>query len=112
MLTIFLMGLVVIGLHEAGHIVSALLLRLNVKRIGISTKGVYIVREPGSPAANMMTTLAGPGANFLAAIILREHYEFATMNLMFGLINMLPITGSDGQRAWNQLTRGISRPAV
>jgi Zn-dependent protease len=103
------MGLLVIGLHEAAHIAAAYGTGLSVRRIGLSWKGVYIVRETGAPVANMMTTLAGPTANVLAAIALRAYPEFALMNLTFGLMNMLPIPGSDGMRAVTQVTRGSGR---
>jgi Zn-dependent protease len=107
-LTDLLIVLLVIALHEFGHLAAAYSLGINVKRVGVSWKGVYIVREAGAPAANLITTLAGPFANLLLAAAFPQFHQFATMSLAFGLCNLLPFSGSDGQRAWNQLTRSTS----
>jgi len=104
-ITDILIVLLVIALHEAGHLAAAYALGINVKRIGVSWKGVYIVREPGPPAANLITTLAGSFGNILLAAAFPQFHQFATMSVVFGLCNLLPISGSDGQRAWHQLTR-------
>jgi Zn-dependent protease len=101
--TTLLNGLLVIALHEAAHITAARALGINIKRIGVSWKGVYIVRESGTPSGNMMTTLAGPLANLLLAAAWPVLHEFAVINLIFGLSNLVPIGGSDGQRVWAQL---------
>lgn len=107
--------LLVILVHEAGHLAAAFSLGIQVKRLGVSWKGVFIVRETGSPAANLITTLAGPFANLLLAAALPAFHQFALMNLVFGFCNLLPIAGSDGQRAWAQLAAipiDQSRPKV
>ena len=72
---------------------------INVKRIGISGKGMYIVRESGPPVPNLFITLAGPLANLLTACAWPISHELALVNLIFGLTNLLPIPGSDGTRA-------------
>ncbi len=107
--TYCLMWLLVLFLHEAGHLISAFALGVHVKRVGMSWKGMYIVRESGPPLANMMTTLGGPLLNVLLAMAWPAAHEFAMMNLIFGLANMIPLAGSDGQRAVLLLTRH-SRP--
>ncbi len=94
-----LAGLLAIILHETAHIVSARSFGIAVKRVGVSWKGVYIVRESGPPMANMITTLAGPFMNLLLAWAWPVSHEFALMNLLLGLTNLIPIAGSDGQRA-------------
>jgi Zn-dependent protease len=98
-------GLLAIILHEAAHIVSARSFGITVKRVGVSWKGVYIVRESGPPMANMITTLAGPFMNLLLACAWPISHEFALMNLLLGLSNLIPIAGSDGQRAWVMAAR-------
>jgi Zn-dependent protease len=95
----FLIGLSVIALHEAAHIMAARSLGIGVKRVGVSWKGMYIVRESGPPVANMITTLAGPLLNLALAATWPVSHEFAIANVVFGLGNLLPIAGSDGRRA-------------
>ena len=97
-------------LHELGHIAAALSLGLNVKRLGLCWKGVFIVRETGSPIANFITTLAGPGANLMIALTFWSHApQFALANLTLGLVNLLPFQGSDGHRAYTLLARSLIR---
>ncbi len=95
-------------LHEAAHVAAALALGINVKGFGVSWKGVYIVRESGSPLQNLITTLAGPFLNLLLAAAWPGPHNFAFLNLLFGVCNLLPIAGSDGQRAWGQLTQVLA----
>ncbi len=101
-----LVGIAAIVLHEASHILMARLQGLKVKRIGITWKGPYIVREAGTSEQNLRVCLAGPMVNLiLAALCLRVAPAFALCNLVLGGFNLLPIPSSDGQRAW-QLWRG------
>jgi Zn-dependent protease len=99
----FLIGLLVILLHEAAHLVAARAFGIHIKRIGVSWKGVYIVRECGTPLGNMVTTLAGPLVNLLLAAAWPVSHRFAVVNLIFGVVNLVPFAGSDGQRAVTQL---------
>jgi Zn-dependent protease len=109
---IFHFGLLVILLHEAAHIVAARTLGIHIKRIGVSWKGIYIVRECGTPLGNMLTTLAGPFANLFLAFAWPVSHEFAVVSLIFGVINLVPFAGSDGQRAFTQLARWPARPLL
>jgi Zn-dependent protease len=102
-------GLLVIVLHEVGHLSAATALGINVKRIGVSWKGMYIVREAGTRRANLITTLAGPFINLLFAAAWSSSHEFALVNLIFGLSNLVPLAGSDGQRAWRLLAHPLSQ---
>lgn len=104
--------LVVILLHEAGHLVAAISLGIRVRRIGVSWKGMYIVREAGPPLVNMITTLAGPYLNLLLAMAWPAAHMFALMNLVFGLTNLIPLGGSDGQRALTLLAKEFRQRAI
>jgi Zn-dependent protease len=106
---LLLIGLIAIVTHEAGHIAAAVVLGIGVKRIGISWKGVYIVRETAGPVPNMLVTLAGPLANLLLAAAWQGSHEFVILNWIFAVSNLLPLKGSDGSRIWAQLTRGTRR---
>jgi Zn-dependent protease len=108
----FLIGLLVILLHEAAHLTTARALGLNVKRIGVSWKGPYIVRESGPPLANMITTLSAPLFNLLLAMAWPISHDFAFANLIFGLSNLVPFAGSDGQRALTLLVRSSRRQTI
>ena len=85
--------------HEAGHVCMALLLGVRIKRIGLTWRGPYLVREQGTPAANALVSAAGPFVNLLlAALTWRSYQPFAFANLVLGLTNLLPTRNSDGSR--------------
>ena len=87
--------LVSVLLHELAHIATATALGVRVKRIGVSWKGPYIVREPGKPAQNLCISLAGPAAN--AALMLVPGWFLINLAL---LVPNLVMKESDGRRAW------------
>jgi hypothetical protein len=82
-------------LHELAHVATATVLGVRVKRVGLSWKGPYIVREAGTPSQNMSISLAGPAMNallmFLPGLFL--------INLTL-LVPNLVMKESDGRRAW------------
>lgn len=87
-------------LHEAGHVAMAFAWGVKVKRVGISMKGLYIVREKGEPFSNAAIALAGPMVNLLLALIFETAApEFSLINSALGICNLLPFPGSDGRRA-------------
>ena len=87
-------------LHEFGHLATSLMVGIKVKSIGLCMKGMYIVREAGSPAKNLLISLAGPLTN-VALILLFWHVstKFVLANLCLAICNLVPIKGSDGDRA-------------
>lgn len=88
-------------LHESAHLAAACLNGVRVKRIGISWKGPYIVREPGTSMQNIIISLSGPGMNVLLCLICRHvSSTFAFVNGFLAVINLLPIKSSDGLRAY------------
>jgi Zn-dependent protease len=94
--------------HEAAHILMASVLSVRVKRVGISWRGPYIVRESGSPMVNACIALAGPGINLLLAFwFYSSDPLFGQINLVLGASNLLPIKGLDGWRAWNALKQAV-----
>ena len=103
----FLFGCIVaLVFHEAAHIVIARALWVRVKRIGISWRGPYIVRETGRPEANLLIAIAGPLINLVLAVLFWNGAPaFAQINLVLGVSNLLPLPGSDGFRAWTALTQ-------
>ena len=92
-------------LHELAHIALARACGLQVKRVGISWIGPYLVREQGTAAINICIALAGPVSNLLLAVAFwRAQPLFAQVNLILGAYNLLPfIPQTDGRRVWNAL---------
>jgi Zn-dependent protease len=92
------LGLVAMVFHEAAHIVCAMALGIRVKKVGLGWKGMFTVRDPGLPKENLLISLAGPLMNL--ALIVSWHWLpiFGLANLCTGLVNLLPIEGSDGSR--------------
>lgn len=100
------LGLGAMVLHEAAHIVAAMALGVEVKGVGLGWKGIYTLRDPGTPGRNLLVSLAGPLMNLV--LILSWHWwpTFGMANLCVGIVNLLPIEGSDGlriMRCWQQM---------
>jgi Zn-dependent protease len=87
-------------LHEMGHVVTSLMVGIRVKGIGLCMKGMYVVREAGTPMKNLLISLAGPLTN-VALILIFFHASptFALANLCLAICNLVPVKGSDGDRA-------------
>ena len=97
--TLFL-GLSAMVLHEFGHLATSLMVGIKVKSVGLCMKGMYVVRESGTPAKNLLVSLAGPLTND-ALILLFWHVSrtFTLANLCLAICNLAPVKGSDGDRA-------------
>jgi Zn-dependent protease len=109
--TLFL-GLSAMVLHEFGHLVTSLMVGVKVKSVGLCMKGMYVVREAGTPAKNLLVSLAGPLTN-VALILLFWHASetFVLANLCLAICNLAPVKGSDGDRAlfcWEELQKESS----
>jgi Zn-dependent protease len=103
LLAIVLIVLTVL-LHEAGHVLAALALRLKVRRCGVNAHGVYIVREPGEPAQNTVVILAGPAMNLLFAALFGGTM-FGILNLVMAVMNLIPLANTDGRHLMNVLAK-------
>jgi hypothetical protein len=99
-------GLLAMVFHEAAHIIVALILGIKIKKIGLGWKGMYTVREPGSVEKNLYASLAGPLMNLVLILCWHWYPIFGLANLCCGVVNFLPIEGSDGARilsCWRQM---------
>jgi Zn-dependent protease len=94
-----LFGLLAMVLHEIGHLCVAQGLGLKVKHVGFCWKGMYTVREAGPPQINLQVALAGPLTNLALMPLWYLSPIFGMANLVCGICNLLPISGSDGTRA-------------
>ena len=93
--------------HESAHLAVAYLGGVRVKQVGLSWKGPYIIREPGTLLQNTCISLAGPGLNLILCVFC-WHWSatFAFVNGFLAVMNLLPIRSSDGLRVyriWRQL---------
>jgi len=101
------LGVLAMLVHECGHLIAAFILGLKIKSIGIKwNKGLYTVRQHGTPLQNLLVSAAGPLTNILFLVIATSVPLFRLANFCYALANMLPIEGSDGYRiaiCWQQL---------
>ena len=104
------LGIIAMLLHECGHLIVAVALGLRVKNIGMKwNKGLYTVRQHGTPLQNLLVAAAGPLTNLLLLTTGAGIPLFGLANFCYALANMLPIEGSDGYRialCWQQLRSG------
>jgi len=100
-------GVIAMLLHECGHLFAALVLGVRIKNIGMRwNKGLYTVREQGSPLQNLLVASAGPIVNILLTATTPWIHLFGLANFCYAVANTLPIEGSDGYRialCWKQL---------
>jgi Zn-dependent protease len=100
-------GVIAMLLHEGGHLFAALVLGLRIKSVGMKwNKGLYTIREQGTPLQNLLVALGGPLTNLLLLAAASRVPLFGLANFCYALANMLPIEGSDGYRialCWQQL---------
>jgi Zn-dependent protease len=96
-----LLGIFAMVLHEFGHLATSLMVGIKVKSVGMCMKGMYIVREAGTPMKNLLISLAGPLTN-VALILLFWNVSptFTLANLCLAICNLAPVRGSDGDRVW------------
>ena len=94
----------VIACHEAGHAAAALALGYRVRPFArIYAAGIaVVVPDTGLPPAHDLTiALAGPAASFaLTAATMTSQPVLAGLSAIVGLLNLVPLPGSDGMRAW------------
>ena len=87
-------------LHEGGHLLSMLAMRVPVRRLELTAAGIHIRRgrESLSPGRELLVLAAGPGINLLTALVLflLGWMECSAANCALGLFHLLPARGLDG----------------
>jgi Zn-dependent protease len=100
-------AVIAVLLHESAHLVAAYVGGVPVKHVGLSWKGPYIIREPGTAVQNILISLSGPGINLILCVFCWHWSQtFAFVNGFLAVTNLLPIRSSDGLRVyriWKQL---------
>ena len=116
LLVVFGIGVPVLLMHELAHIAVAMGFGVKVKAVGVSLKGFYIIREPGTTIQNLIITLAGPGLHLLFILLMVSCWPLKPSWLFFWFfmanfisfgVNILPVQGSDGYRAWQLIRMSI-----
>jgi Zn-dependent protease len=107
-------------LHEAGHMLTATLLRVSVREFGLRLGGAYNRRAYATCRRDeILIAASGPLMNLLLIVPLifvpRLGPQLATCNLFLGVINLLPLPSSDGLRIlrnlWGSTIPGDINPA-
>lgn len=99
-------GILAMVLHEFGHILAAVAVGVRVKALRFHWQGFYIVRDAGTPGKNLFISLAGPLTNAILLLGWPLSKQIFLANLCCAVVNVLPIRGSDGDRAfacWKQI---------
>jgi Zn-dependent protease len=101
-------------LHEVGHMLAAILLRVPVREFGMSLTGAYNRRAyAGSRWDEVLISAAGPLVNLLLVLPLLHipviGNKLAYCSLGLCIVNLLPLPSSDGSRILR--TMWASRPS-
>jgi len=96
-------------LHEAGHILAAAILRVPVREFGLELRGTYVRRAQATRRRDeILIAASGPLMNLLVVVpfifVPRLGPQLAMCNLMLGVVNLLPLPSSDGQRILRNLS--------
>ena len=97
-------GLLAMVIHECGHLLTAVVFGIKVKRPRIDRRGIAIVRERGPWFDSMVVSIAGPLINLAFAAAFPDP-TFRLANLCIGLINLIPVNGSDGSHILECLSK-------
>ena len=102
-----------IFVHEAGHILAIVLSRAGkVQGMVVCLKGIGVKWEPygHDPFKRSLVSFSGSAINLALAIVFYSAgLELLGMtNLVFGFVNLLPLPGADGLRAFNSLKEAVS----
>lgn len=90
-------SLIAAVIHEAGHIIALLSLERCTINITLSLRGIS-ARQNGMLKREVLCLAAGPTANFFVAFICLPSPIFSAVNLIVGVVNLLPIGDCDGGR--------------
>ena len=101
-----------VAVHEMGHALAILSTRAGrIEGIVINLRGIGLKWDSygDEPLKRTVVTLAGPLVNLVfAAYFYSMGFDtFGMANLVFGVVNLMPLPGSDGLRAFAHLRQAV-----
>lgn len=92
--------IIALSAHEAAHIISAIILKIQFDRFKITLFGYNFNADLESIVLikKILLFLSGPACNLLLYFIFKNtvHVKFADVNIFLAIINMIPIVPLDG----------------
>lgn len=85
-------------LHEAGHLAVMAAFGIGIEKITLLPIGIDIERKQKyiSYPKEILLSLAGITVNLLVFFIFKKYEFFAYTNLLYALVNLIPVKGLDG----------------
>ncbi len=100
-------------LHEAGHILAALLVAGELPRLRFNIAGVKLKYDGLAGAARQITvSAAGPFMSILFGLIFYGKRNFALISLGLGIANLLPVSCLDGGNILRSITEKLFLPEI
>ena len=96
-------ALIAVALHETAHIAAGRILGLKIDAAALTACGADISYRGAVPyAADIGTALSGPAVGIISgALLYRLYPSFSVVSVIYGIINLLPVYGFDGGRAFS-----------
>ncbi|MBQ3183016.1 MAG: hypothetical protein IJB57_05055 [Clostridia bacterium] len=90
-----------IFLHELGHLFVMAVFGIGIEKVTVLPIGIDIKRREKyiSYPKELILALAGIAVNLIVFFICKKYEFFAYTNLLYALINLIPIKGLDGGNA-------------
>lgn len=102
-------------LHESAHLLCMRILKCQPKKIRLIPTSIEVIRGTcSSPQHEIFISAAGSAVNLVVFVLLfKINTEFAAVNLIIGLFNLLPLPALDGGEILkNILNRKLSNKRV
>ena len=98
-------------IHEAAHLLTALIFTRELPRLSISGAGLRLSYSGlGKTAEQITVSAAGPVASILTGLVFYNKAVFSLYSLGLGMINLLPISVLDGGGILRAMTEKLFMP--
>lgn len=86
------------ALHETAHLLAMIIAKCKPRSISIIPAGIIITKQFAMPhRTDAVILFCGPLANLIiSAVFINILSEFAAINFILGIFNLLPVRGLDG----------------
>ena len=105
-------------IHEAGHIITALVCGVDIREVHFRTEGIRMLtdRRINALSKDIPIFLSGPLFNIFAAILyyIKGSFDPFAVNMVMGCYNLLPFSKLDGGALLSEILEwfGIFSPIV